>query len=54
MVSEGVDGRHARPVAAGVEVPGPPRHSGAFGARGFFFRDPAGTLRGIRRFASPG
>jgi catechol 2,3-dioxygenase-like lactoylglutathione lyase family enzyme len=53
MVSADVEGWHARLVAAGAEVLGPPALSADHGITGFFFRDPAGTLLEIQRFESP-
>lgn len=53
LVSQDVDGWHARLAAAGVDVLGPPARSGEHGIYGFFFRDPDGTLLEIQRFEDP-
>ncbi len=53
LVTDAVDVWHARLVAAGAEVLGPPSLSAAYGVYGFFFRDPAGYLLEIQRFETP-
>jgi catechol 2,3-dioxygenase-like lactoylglutathione lyase family enzyme len=54
LVSADVDGWHARLVAAGAEVLGPPALSAEYRVYGFFFRDPAGYLLEVQRFEDPG
>ncbi len=53
LVAQDVEGWHARLVAAGAEVLGPPAFSPAARITGFFFRDPAGYLLEIQRFEDP-
>jgi catechol 2,3-dioxygenase-like lactoylglutathione lyase family enzyme len=53
LVSREVEAWHARLVAAGVEVLGPPGRSSGPGVYGFFFRDPDGYLLEIQRFEDP-
>lgn len=50
LVAEDVEAWHARLVAAGVPVLGPPAYSAEYGITGFFFRDPDGYLLEIQRF----
>jgi predicted enzyme related to lactoylglutathione lyase len=52
FVTPEVDAWHARLVAAGAAVLGPPKHSEEYQVYGFFFRDPAGYLMEVQRFAS--
>lgn len=53
LVAEDLEGWHAKLVAAGAEVLGPPRYSEQYDVTGFFFRDPAGYLLEIQRFHDP-
>jgi len=50
FVTDDVEAWHARLVAAGVAVDGPPTLHAAYGVTGFFFRDPAGYLLEVQRF----
>jgi catechol 2,3-dioxygenase-like lactoylglutathione lyase family enzyme len=54
LVSDDVDGWHARLAAAEAEVLGPPALSAEHRVYGFFFRDPDGTLLEVQRFEDPG
>jgi len=53
LVSRDVEGWHARLLAAGMPVLGPPVHAAEYGITGFFFRDPDGYLLEIQRFEDP-
>lgn len=54
FVTDDVEGWHARLIAAGVAVDGPPTLHAAFGVTSFFFRDPAGYLLEVQRFEGTG
>lgn len=53
LVASDVEAWHARLVAAGAEVLGPPAHAADHAVTGFFFRDPDGYLLEIQRFEDP-
>ncbi len=53
FVTPEVEAWHARLIAAGAEVLGPPATSAEYGITGFFFRDPDGYLLEIQRFETP-
>ncbi len=53
LVTDQVDAWHARLVAAGVVVTGPPEHLARYGVTSFFFRDPDGHLLEVQRFDQP-
>lgn len=53
FVTPDVEDWHARLVAAGADVLGPPETSAEYGITGFFFRDPDGYLLEIQRFETP-
>ena len=53
LVTDDVEGWHARLVARGVAVEGPPAHSDAYRITHLFLRDPAGYLLEIQRFDDP-
>jgi catechol 2,3-dioxygenase-like lactoylglutathione lyase family enzyme len=53
LVTPAVEAWHARLLAAGAEVLGPPASSAGHGITGFFLRDPAGYLLEIQRFEDP-
>ncbi len=52
FVTPDVDGWHARLLAAGVDSLTAPKHSLEYNVYGFFFRDPAGYLFEVQRFAA--
>jgi catechol 2,3-dioxygenase-like lactoylglutathione lyase family enzyme len=54
FVTDDVEAWHAKLVAAGVAVDGPPVLHAAYGVTGFFFRDPAGYLLEVQRFEGEG
>ena len=53
LVTDDVEGWHARLVAAGVAVDQAPRHSDEYGITHAFYRDPAGYRVEIQRFDDP-
>ena len=53
LVTQQVEAWHAKLLAAGAEVLGPPAHAPDYAITGFFFRDPDGYLLEIQRFESP-
>jgi catechol 2,3-dioxygenase-like lactoylglutathione lyase family enzyme len=53
LVTQDVEGWHAKLVAAGAAVLGPPMASPAHRITGFFCHDPAGYLVEIQRFEDP-
>lgn len=50
LVTDDVEGAHARLVARGADVDGPPVRNAAFGITHFMVRDPAGYRIEIERF----
>lgn len=50
FVTADVEAWHAKLIAAGVAVDGPPTEQAGAGIVGFFFRDPAGYLLEVQRF----
>ncbi len=53
FVTPEVEAWHARLVAAGADVLGPPARAAEYGITGFFFRDLDGYLLEIQRFETP-
>lgn len=53
LVSDDVDGWHARLVARGAAVEAPPRLSSEFGVYAFLVRDPNGYVIEIQEFRDP-
>ncbi len=53
FVTHEVEAWHARLVAAGVVLSGPPEHLPRFGVTSFFLRDPDGHLLEVQRFDLP-
>ncbi len=54
IVTDDVDGVHARMVAAGVAVDGTPRANPEYGIYQFFATDPDGYVVEVQRFDEPG
>lgn len=53
LVTDDVEGVHARLLQMAAEVSGPPRHNDRFGITHFFVRDPDGYRVEIQRFDDP-
>jgi len=53
IVADDVDGWHARLLAAGAPVDGPPRENPRYGIYHFFFSDPDGHRLEVQRFLDP-
>ncbi|MDJ0976879.1 MAG: VOC family protein [Planctomycetota bacterium] len=53
LVTDDVDGVHARLVAAGVHVDQPPADNAEYGIYHAFYRDPAGYRVEVQRFHDP-
>jgi Lactoylglutathione lyase and related lyases len=53
LVTDDVEGVHARLLRVGAEVDGPPRHNERFAITQFFVRDPDGYRVEVQRFDDP-